>query len=590
VIPTRTTRPLVPRQPGGPAERLDRAVDTADVLVVDDDEAMAGTIVEVLGTGALDATAVTTGSAAITRAKELHPSVVVCDQRLPDMSGLELCAAIRAIDPDVSLILLTGHASLDSAIAAVGQIDQYLIKPAPPEELVQSVIAGAQRSAQRRRARAAAEREAELRRTLEEQLRQQALHDALTGLPNRALFVERAQHALARRHAHPMVVCFLDLDDFKDVNDSIGHDAGDELLRTVASRLAQCLRPADTVARFGGDEFAILLEETDLMAARAIAGRILSELARPVRVRDTELLVRASIGLAPTVERDTTPEKLLAEADMAMYAAKSSASRGVAVFDPSMRRDSEARSRLRTEIADALRRKEFHLVFQPIHVIGSGERVGVEALIRWHHPERGVLRPAEFLDHAELSGQITEIGEWVLRAACPAMATADGSSFLSVNISTRQLLQPEFVDLLGDVLSSSGLPPSRLVLELAETAPDADTERVIAQVGALKSLGVGFAVDDFGAGHSALTYLRRFPVDHLKIDRGFVQTIETSEADRAILRGVIGIAHALGLRAIAEGVETETQRDILAALGCDLAQGHLWSRALAWQEIVTEVT
>jgi diguanylate cyclase (GGDEF)-like protein len=538
--------------------------------------------VEILDLNGITAAAATSATAAINAERELHPSVVVCDQRLPDMSGLDLCAAIRAIDPDVSLILLTGHATLDTAIAAVGQIDQYLTKPAPPDELVRCVIAGTERAENRRAERLAA---AELRRTLEEQLRRQALHDALTDLPNRTLFVERAQHALDQRGTKPLAVCFLDLDDFKDVNDTYGHHAGDDLLCVVALRLVECVRPADTVARFGGDEFAILLEDTDLEAAVGVVQRIHRAVSAPIRLTDAEVIVHASVGIAPSVDRHPTPEVLLAEADAAMYAAKRRGSQGFEVFDPAMRVASEQRSRTRIDIDDALRRSEFRLHYQPIVQLRTGDHLGHEALIRWHHPERGTLAPAEFIEQAEASGQIVPIGEWVLRTATDAFARQPGAPAVSVNISARQLQQRELVEDVATVLQATGLPPQRLILEITETATVIDIDRAMAQLNDLKALGLELALDDFGTGYSSLSYLRRFPVDYLKIDRSFVCSLASSSEDRAIVRGVIDIAHALGLLAIAEGIENATQRDILAGLGCDLGQGYFWTEPVPLEHL-----
>ena len=673
------------------------AAHAAEVLVVDDDAAMAGTVVEILGLRGITAAAVTSATAAITRQRELHPAVVVCDQRLPDMTGLVLCAAIRAIDPDVTLILLTGHASLDSAIAAVGQIDQYLTKPAAPEEVVRSVIAGTQRTAQRRAERQEAEAAAtrlaaiiesthdaviamtldgtitdwnrgaehiygyraeevigqpasllippgrpdditeilnnirigqhvehfetirmrkdasivhvsrtvspihdatgqvigassiarditdrlaaeQLRRQLEAELRKQALHDPLTGLPNRALFVERAQHALDRRASRPLVACFLDLDDFKDVNDTYGHGAGDDLLRVIGRRLTDCLRPEDTVARFGGDEFAILLEDADLPTGLAIVDRIHASMGLPVRLGDTDVVIHTSVGLALSDGRHSTPDQLLAEADAAMYAAKARGSNGVEVFDPAMRIASELRSRTRIEIDDALTGEEFRLHYQPIVDLRTEAHIGVEALIRWEHPDRGLLNPVDFIEYAEASGQITAIDKWVLNTACGAMAERTGGAHISVNVSARQLQQPELVEVVAAALQSSHLPPDRLILEITETATVADLDRALVQIEALKALGLGVALDDFGTGYSSLSYLRKFPVDYLKIDRSFVRGIEGNDEDKAIVRGLIDIAHALGLNAIAEGIEDSAQRDILAGLGCDLGQGYLWTR------------
>jgi len=414
------------------------------------------------------------------------------------------------------------------------------------------------------------------RHRLEDELRERALHDELTGLPNRALFLERLKHALDRRDPQPLVVCFLDLDDFKAVNDTLGHGAGDDLLTTVAERLSSCLRPGDTVARFGGDEFAVLLEATDLDTAIVVAERILERTAEPVDLDGTLVTAHTSVGLAPSHGAGTTCDQLLAEADAAMYAAKSRGSHCYDVFDAGMRIATERRARLRHELERALVEDELRLHYQPIVDLRSGNRIGVEALVRWEHPERGLLVPRDFIDHAEDSGQITSLGHWVLSTACDAALDLERDAHMSVNVSARQLQQPDFVARVAQCLEQRGLPAQRLVLEITETAAVADFDGAIARLSELKALGLQLALDDFGTGYSPLSYLRRFPVDYLKIDRSFVAGVCASVEDRAIVRGVIDMAHALGLQAIAEGVEDAQQRDVLTELGCDLGQGYYW--------------
>lgn len=424
------------------------------------------------------------------------------------------------------------------------------------------------------------------RRRLEDELRQRALSDELTGLPNRVLFLERTQHALARRAARPLVVCFLDLDDFKAVNDAHGHGAGDRLLRTIGTRLTECVRPDDTVARFGGDEFAILLEDTGLDAAVVVVERLLAAISAPVRLGDVEVVTHASIGLAQSLDWHGDTDVLLAEADAAMYAAKARGSNCYEIFRPEMRLAAEARSQVRTALDVALVQDQFWLHYQPIVDLGSGTRLGMEALIRWMHPARGLLRPVDFIDHAETSGQIGPIGEWVLRAACEATARSEARAYTSVNISARQLRLPRLAEVVAGALESSGLPASRLVLEITETATVSDMSGAVARLAELKSLGVRIALDDFGTGYSPLTHLRSFPVDILKIDRSFVRNVASSADDRAIVGGVITIAHDLGLMTVAEGIEDDRQRDVMAELGCDSGQGYLWTRPVPLDELL----
>ncbi|MEO6472523.1 MAG: EAL domain-containing protein, partial [Aeromicrobium sp.] len=423
------------------------------------------------------------------------------------------------------------------------------------------------------------------RRHLEDELRNRALHDTLTGLPNRALFLERVEHALSSRNPRPMVVCFLDLDDFKAVNDTHGHGGGDELLCTVAGRLSSCLRPSDTVARFGGDEFAILLEDTDLATALTLVERLITTTADPLQLDSTDVVVHASVGVTPSAGRNSTPDGLLAEADAAMYAAKARGGHCFEIFRPDLREAIELRSRTRTELHHALAHQEFRLHYQPIVELTTGRLLGVEALVRWQHPELGLLAPAAFIDHAEESGQITAIDDWVLATACQAATLFPEHARISVNMSARQLQQPTLINLVATALERSGLAPHRLVLEITETATVSDVDSVSSRLTELKALGLTLALDDFGTGYSPLSYLRRFPVDYLKVDRSFVKGLTHSEEDRVIVRGVIDMAHSLGLSVIAEGVESQAQHDMLIGWGCDLGQGFLWHRPVPLEEL-----
>ena len=422
------------------------------------------------------------------------------------------------------------------------------------------------------------------RRRLEDELRERALTDELTGLPNRVLFLERTNHALAPRGASP-VVCFLDLDDFKAVNDAHGHGAGDRLLRSIGTRIAEAVRPGDTVARFGGDEFAILLEQTDLADAVLVVERLLEAIRLPVDLGDAEAVIHASIGIAQSAGQHAQTDLLLAEADAAMYAAKARGSNCYEVFRPEMRVAAESRSRVRMDLDLALVQEEFWLHYQPIVDLRTEQRLGVEALIRWVHPERGLLNPADFIDHAEMSGQIGPIGEWALRTACHATARLSPEVYTSVNISARQLRLPGLTEVVAQALDASGLPAERLVLEITETATVSDMTGAIARLEELKALGLMIALDDFGTGYSPLTHLRSFPVDILKIDRSFVRDVVHSEEDRAIVRGVIDIAHHLGLRTVAEGIEEPHQLEIMRDLGCDAGQGYLWTRPVALEAL-----
>jgi diguanylate cyclase (GGDEF)-like protein/PAS domain S-box-containing protein len=411
-------------------------------------------------------------------------------------------------------------------------------------------------------------------------LQQLALYDDLTGLANRGLFLERLKHALEGRDPAELVVCFLDLDDFKAVNDLLGHAAGDSLLRIIGNRLRSCLRPSDTAARFGGDEFAVMLEQTGLDEAHAIVQRLLGVVSEPVRLEGTHVVVHTSIGLAPTGGRLIDPEQLLAQADAAVYAAKARGGQRIEVFADEMRDAIERRSRVRSEIEGALAHGEFFVEYQSIVDLRTGAWHGAEALVRWQHPQHGLLRPLDFIDEAEASGQITAIDRWVFAHACRLVRELPPEAVLSVNVSARQLQQPDLVAFVQEVLQQAGTPAQRLVLEVTETAAVTDAEATVGRLHELRSLGLKIALDDFGTGYSPLGNLREYPVDYLKIDRSFVRGMVRSAADRAIVGAVIDMAQALSLCVVAEGVEDVEQRDLLTALGCDLGQGYLWGESV----------
>jgi len=414
----------------------------------------------------------------------------------------------------------------------------------------------------------------------------QALHDSLTGLPSRSLFLDRMRHALARaeRGDSPVAVLFCDLDGFKTVNDSLGHRTGDRLLVLVAERLAECLRPADTIARLGGDEFAVLLEELREPgdAARA-AQRLLDALDASFEVRGREVYISASIGIA-TGSSDA--ETLLRDADLAMYRAKALGKGRYAVYEPSMHTAIVERLELEVDLKRALEREELAVAYQPIFSLVDGRVKGVEALVRWRHPTRGVVMPESFVPLAEESGSIGELGRWVLRKACHqgalwrAKYPGHPGLGIGVNISGAQLREPGLVREVADALDASHLDATGLTLEITETALMESFDNAIEQIDALNDLGVDLAIDDFGTGYSSLRYLRRLPLDVMKIEKSFIGGIGGPGEEAELLRAIIDLARIFGLRVVAEGVERPEQRERLLDLGCELGQGHLLSEPL----------
>lgn len=432
------------------------------------------------------------------------------------------------------------------------------------------------------------------RRALEHQLSHQALHDAVTGLPNRALLADRTDRALAqsRRSNAAIAVLFLDIDNFKVVNDTFGHSEGDRLLVDLGRRLQICVRDSDTVARFGGDEFAVLLPVIDRAEdAVDVAKRIERALAVPFSVGGRDIVVSGSIGIATSAHAVSTSDELLRQADIAMYRAKAQGKHQSALFDAEMHVSMLDRLDLEADLRAAIERDQLRLEFQPTYAIGSGALVGVEALVRWQHPTRGLIPPDSFIKIAEETGVIVPLGAWVLRAAC-AQARAwlndhigNRPFTLSVNLSGKQFADSQLVHQVAAVLASQSLPEGLLTLELTESVVMADAEQAVERLRQLKHLGVSVSIDDFGTGYSSLAYLKRFPVDILKIDRSFIAGLGLEQEDSAIVEATIMLARALGLRVVAEGVETACQLDRLSQLGCDWAQGYFFSKPVPASEI-----
>jgi diguanylate cyclase (GGDEF)-like protein/PAS domain S-box-containing protein len=423
------------------------------------------------------------------------------------------------------------------------------------------------------------------RKVFEEQLAHQAFHDPVTNLPNRALFVERVRHAIgrARREERELGVIFLDIDDFKTINDSLGHGAGDTALIDVAKRLSASIRTSDTAARFGGDEFVVLLEDLDsTQTAVDVAERVLEDLRRPLMVAGKELVVRGSIGISILEGTSAAgADELIRDADAAMYIAKRDGKGGYRLFEPEMHAGVLARLELRADLQRALENGQFELHYQPIVRLADGCVAGMEALLRWHHPERGLVVPGDFIPFAEETGLIVPIGRWVLREACRQAVSvqrlwaengAEGSLYMCVNLSVKQLQHSDVISDVRDALTESGLEPSLLTLEITESMLIDDPDIAVVKLKELRALGVRVAMDDFGTGYSSLSYLSRFPVDVIKMDRSFLRPDTTPEAID-LSSAVVALGSSLSLEVVAEGIELDEQLSRLRDLGCELGQG-----------------
>jgi len=422
-----------------------------------------------------------------------------------------------------------------------------------------------------------------------------AFHDSLTGLPNRDLFVECLGRAIANTKGHRsylFAVLFLDLDRFKVINDSLGHLVGDELLRAVVLRLRASIGRADTVARVGGDDFAILVRNVDVGSAVDFADRIHKALIVPFELRGQEVFVTASIGIAvggePTAASREQPEHLLRDAHTAMYRAKALGTGRHQVFNASMHDLAVERLQLETDLRMAVKRREFLVHYQPFVCLTSGKIIGFEALVRWQHPLRGLISPVKFIPVAEETGAIVPLGEWVLEEACrqlrlwEGMFDFDRPLIMSVNLSGKQFAQPDLVDRIQAILRATGLSAESLKLEITESVVMDDVESAIAVLKQMKALNVKLGIDDFGTGYSSLSYLSRFPTDTLKVDKSFVgrMEIESEGENVAIVRTIVALAHALGMDVIAEGVETAAQLTRLRAIGCEYGQGYFFAKPL----------
>jgi diguanylate cyclase (GGDEF)-like protein len=500
------------------------------------------------------------------------PALVLLDLSLPDSFGLDTFAKVYAHSPEVPIIVLTGNDDQTVALSAVkGGAQDYLVKSRLERELL---LRSMQYSIERKR--------------YQVQLEHQANYDALTGLPNRNLLHDRMRQAVfAQRQPRDMAVVFIDLDNFKFVNDSLGHGVGDKLLKGMSERLRTVLREGDTVARLGGDEFVVILnDQTSEEVIFRTMQRITHEVSQPMNVDGHDLAVTCSAGISLYPQDGGDVDTLLKNADAAMYRAKDHGRNNFQFYTSEMNERINERVALENAMRRALDRNEFLLHFQQKVDLGAGGMAGAEALVRWNHPEWGLLRPERFIPLAEETGLIVRIGEWVLRETCrQTRAWLDKGlrpGLVSVNLSARQFRQEGLVRMVSRILEETKLDPKHLEIELTESMVMHNVTAAIATLHGLKSLGVQLSVDDFGTGYSSLAYLKDFPIDTLKIDRSFVRDIGTglSPDDGVIAQAVIHLGHALHLKVIAEGVESDAQVRFLKKHRCDEAQGFFYGEAV----------
>ena len=499
-----------------------------------------------------------------------EPACILLDLSLPDAQGLETLARVMEASQSVPIVVLTGTDDEEQAVQAVQEGAQdYLVKGKVDGEVLGRSI-----------------RYAIERKLAEVELSHQALHDPLTGLANRALLLERLEMALARRERHPgsVALLFLDIDHFKGINDTFGHEVGDRVLASIGERVRSALRPEDTASRFGGDEFVVLCEDlADEWHVVTIANRIMRSVAEPIPLDTGEIVVTTSIGIAAARGIGDRPEVLLRDADAAVYRAKELGRGRFEIFDQRMRARLLARSTTEGELRRAIDADQLRLYYQPLVAAADLRVERVEALVRWEHPQHGLLLPHAFIPIAEELGLIVDLGAWVLREACrqavrwERAAPDRGPCCVAVNVSPRQLDHPEFEHDVLRILEETGAEPKSLWFEITETSFMDPAPAVLEMMARLREIGIHLAIDDFGTGFSSLTHLRQLSVDELKVDQTFIQGLGRNEDDASIVGAVVHLAHNMGLTAVAEGVETLDQSRRAQLIGCDLAQGFYYA-------------
>ncbi|HTO55963.1 MAG TPA: EAL domain-containing protein [Myxococcota bacterium] len=583
----------------------------ARVLIIDDPSGSAHSFEESLAQSEAELRVIRWSEAAAGVAVEFEPSLVVLCLAASSGHGAARCAALRA-EPtlDGVPLLVTAGALEQDELARCLELgaDDALVLPVHPRIVASRVLslsrAKHEREAQVQLARQAEQGQQAFRTTIdalrrsteamensERRKRYLETHDALTGLANRHYFREFTRRTMgyARRYGNTLAVLTINLDHFDRVNENLGHATGDQLLQSVAKRLRSCVRGSDIVARFGGDDFALTLTSLSSREDAAIvAGKIIETITRPHEVAGGEIYVTPSIGIAIYPDDGESPDGLLRSADVALHRVKEHERGNFQFYSAEMRGGSLERMQLEVMLRDALERNEFSLYYQPQVDVAKGELVGCEALIRWIHPERGLIPPADFIPLAESNGLIEAIGEWVLRTACAQKKAWEraglGSFPISVNVSRRQFRSAELPDKIRQVLDETGLEPTHLELEITENALIEDLQQTLAVIRRVRELGVGVAIDDFGTGYSSLAVLGQFPASALKIDQAFVRDIPADTARAAITRAVLAVAQELRLSVIAEGVETRAERDYLVEIGCERMQGYLFGRPVPTAE------
>ena len=585
----------------------------ADILVVDDIPSNLRVLSSVLAKEGYTVRQALSGEMALTAIDNALPDLILLDIMMPEMDGYRVCETLKATPETASVPVIFLSAlsdGLDKAKAfMVGGAD-YITKPFQVEEVLSRVrnqlaIREAEirlqafnaqleqhvkdRTHQLEMANRVLYREILERKVLEVQLLEMAHHDALTGLPNRALFLDRTKKALDAHKADTeerFAILFLDCDRFKVVNDSLGHFIGDQLLLAIAQRLTAILPPQATLARLGGDEFTVLLTDSNSESVMETVHQSLDAFNKPFLLERHEICISASIGIAIGNADYSQPEHILRDADMAMYRAKASGNLSYQIFDPALHHLALQRLQLEIDLRKAIREHEFIVHYQPIVAIATGNLVGFEALVRWLHPQQGLISPVTFIPLAEEMGLIAQIGHWVMQQACRQLQQwqdeklTDRPLTMSVNVSARQFAQADLVEQVDQILAETQLAPWQLKLEITESAimENAQTAGVILQ--ALRKRQIQLSIDDFGTGYSSLSYLHSFPVDTLKIDRSFVQQMGESSENLGLVPLIINIAHKMGMLVVAEGIETNTQLNHLKDLNCDYGQGFFFFKPL----------